>query len=67
MTKTFASQADMADKVITFERLSANAYAYTAHDPTRYFWSMFNVQKRDRRRGRWRSRDTRPRRSYVSF
>jgi len=30
MTKTFASQADMADKVITFERLSANAYAYTA-------------------------------------
>jgi len=34
---------------------------------TRYFWSMFNVQKRDRRRGRWRSRDTRLRRSSISF
>ena len=36
-------------------------------DLTRYFWSMFNVHKRDRRRGRWRSRDTRPRRSFISF
>lgn len=34
MTKTFASQADMADKQISFDRLSANAYAYTAEgDP----------------------------------
>jgi len=36
-------------------------------DLTRYFWSMFNVHKRDRRRGRWASRDTRPRRSSISF
>jgi len=36
-------------------------------DLNRYFWSMFNVQKRDRRRGRWRSRDTRPRRSFIKF
>jgi glyoxylase-like metal-dependent hydrolase (beta-lactamase superfamily II) len=32
--KAFASQADLQDKKITFERLSANAYAYTAEgDP----------------------------------
>ncbi len=32
--KHFASQADLADKVISFTRLSANAYAYTAEgDP----------------------------------
>jgi len=36
-------------------------------DLTRYFWSIFNVHKRDRRRGRWASRDTRPRRSSISF
>ena len=34
MTKAFASQADLADKKVTFTRLSANAYAYTAEgDP----------------------------------
>ncbi len=32
--KTFASQADLEDKVVSFTRLSANAYAYTAQgDP----------------------------------
>ncbi len=34
MTKAFASQADMADKKITFSKLADNAYAYTAEgDP----------------------------------
>jgi glyoxylase-like metal-dependent hydrolase (beta-lactamase superfamily II) len=34
MAKAFASQADLADKQVTFARLSANAYAYTAEgDP----------------------------------
>ncbi|MDQ6639695.1 MAG: MBL fold metallo-hydrolase, partial [Pseudomonadota bacterium] len=34
MSKAFASQADLADKKITFTRLSDNAYAYTAEgDP----------------------------------
>ncbi|HVC02534.1 MAG TPA: MBL fold metallo-hydrolase [Steroidobacteraceae bacterium] len=34
MTKTFASQADLAEKQISFDRLSENAYAYTAQgDP----------------------------------
>ena len=34
MSKAFASQADLADKKITFEQLSENAYAYTAEgDP----------------------------------
>ena len=34
MTKAFASQADLADKTVTFTKLSANAYAYTAEgDP----------------------------------
>ena len=34
MTKTFASQADLDQKKVTFTRLSANAYAYTAEgDP----------------------------------
>lgn len=34
MTKTFASQADLADKPVSFTRLSDNAYAYTAEgDP----------------------------------
>ena len=34
MSKAFASQADLAEKKITFERLSENAYAYTAEgDP----------------------------------
>ena len=34
MAKAFASQADLADKTITFARLSDNAYAYTAEgDP----------------------------------
>jgi len=34
MAKGFASQADLADKKITFARLSENAYAYTAEgDP----------------------------------
>jgi glyoxylase-like metal-dependent hydrolase (beta-lactamase superfamily II) len=34
MTKAFASQADLAEKKITFARLSENAYAYTAEgDP----------------------------------
>jgi glyoxylase-like metal-dependent hydrolase (beta-lactamase superfamily II) len=34
MAKAFASQADLADKRITFARLSENAYAYTAEgDP----------------------------------
>jgi glyoxylase-like metal-dependent hydrolase (beta-lactamase superfamily II) len=34
MAKTFASQADLADKQVTFARLSENAYAYTAEgDP----------------------------------
>ena len=32
--KTFASQADLADKKISFDKLSDNAYAYTAEgDP----------------------------------
>jgi len=34
MTKIFASQADLTEKVVSFDRLSANAYAYTAQgDP----------------------------------
>lgn len=34
MTKTFASQADLAEKTVSFDRLSENAYAYTAQgDP----------------------------------
>ncbi|HSW23673.1 MAG TPA: MBL fold metallo-hydrolase, partial [Burkholderiaceae bacterium] len=34
MSKAFASQADLADKKVTFSKLSANAYAYTAEgDP----------------------------------
>src|SRR3954462_7031231 len=34
MSKAFASQADMADKKITFEQLSAHCWAYTAEgDP----------------------------------
>ncbi len=34
MSKAFASQADLAEKKITFEQLSENAYAYTAEgDP----------------------------------
>src|SRR5215470_3541695 len=34
MTKTFASQADLQDKKVTFTKLSDNAYAYTAEgDP----------------------------------
>jgi glyoxylase-like metal-dependent hydrolase (beta-lactamase superfamily II) len=34
MTKAFASQADLADKKITFEQLSAHCWAYTAEgDP----------------------------------
>jgi glyoxylase-like metal-dependent hydrolase (beta-lactamase superfamily II) len=34
MSKAFASQADLEDKQVTFTRLSANAYAYTAEgDP----------------------------------
>src|SRR6266404_1060777 len=34
MSKAFASQADMADKKITFSRLSEHAYAFTAEgDP----------------------------------
>ena len=34
MTKAFASQADLEDKKVTFTKLSANAYAYTAEgDP----------------------------------
>ncbi len=34
MKKTFASQADLAEKVVSFDRLSENAYAYTAQgDP----------------------------------
>ena len=34
MSKAFASQADLAEKKITFTKLSANAYAYTAEgDP----------------------------------
>lgn len=34
MAKSFASQADLADKPVTFVRLSENAYAYTAEgDP----------------------------------
>jgi glyoxylase-like metal-dependent hydrolase (beta-lactamase superfamily II) len=34
MAKAFASQADLADKPVTFARLSDNAYAYTAEgDP----------------------------------
>ena len=33
-TKTFASAADLAEKKITFERLSEHTYAYTAEgDP----------------------------------
>lgn len=30
MSKTFASQADLKDKKITFEQLSAHCWAYTA-------------------------------------
>jgi len=34
MQKTFASQADLTEKVVSFDRLSDNAYAYTAQgDP----------------------------------
>jgi glyoxylase-like metal-dependent hydrolase (beta-lactamase superfamily II) len=34
MTKAFASQADLAEKKVTFSKLSPNAYAYTAEgDP----------------------------------
>ncbi|MDE2305053.1 MAG: MBL fold metallo-hydrolase [Gammaproteobacteria bacterium] len=34
MTKTFASQADLAEKKVSFDRLSDHAYAYTAEgDP----------------------------------
>jgi glyoxylase-like metal-dependent hydrolase (beta-lactamase superfamily II) len=34
MAKAFASQADLADKQVTFARLSENAYAYTTEgDP----------------------------------
>ena len=34
MTKTFASQADLAEKTVSFDRLSDNAFAYTAEgDP----------------------------------
>lgn len=34
MTKSFASQADLNEKLISFDRLSENAYAYTAQgDP----------------------------------
>ena len=34
MTATFASQADLDVKQVSFTRLSANAYAYTAEgDP----------------------------------
>ena len=34
MSKQFASHADLADKVVSFEKLSDNAYAYTAEgDP----------------------------------
>ncbi|MEO8081709.1 MAG: MBL fold metallo-hydrolase [Caldimonas sp.] len=34
MSKAFASQADLAEKKVTFTKLSANAYAYTAEgDP----------------------------------
>ena len=34
MMKTFASQADLTEKVVSFDRLSENAYAYTAQgDP----------------------------------
>jgi glyoxylase-like metal-dependent hydrolase (beta-lactamase superfamily II) len=34
MKKTFASQADLTEKVVSFDRLSENAYAYTAQgDP----------------------------------
>jgi glyoxylase-like metal-dependent hydrolase (beta-lactamase superfamily II) len=34
MKKTFASQADLTEKVVSFDRLSDNAYAYTAQgDP----------------------------------
>src|SRR5215468_5814001 len=34
MTKAFASQADLADKKVTFSKLSDHAYAYTAEgDP----------------------------------
>jgi hypothetical protein len=34
MSKAFASQADLADKKITFEQLSAHCWAYTAEgDP----------------------------------
>jgi glyoxylase-like metal-dependent hydrolase (beta-lactamase superfamily II) len=34
MTRTFASQGDLVDKVVTFSRLASNAYAYTAEgDP----------------------------------
>ena len=34
MSKTFASQADLTEKLVSFDRLSAHAYAYTAQgDP----------------------------------
>ena len=34
MSKQFASHADLTDKVVSFEKLSDNAYAYTAEgDP----------------------------------
>ena len=34
MSKAFASQADLADKKVTFTKLSENAYAYTAEGDT---------------------------------
>ena len=34
MEKKFASQADLAEKIISFERMSEHAFAYTAQgDP----------------------------------
>jgi hypothetical protein len=34
MSKAFASQADLAEKTVSFDRLSDHAYAYTAEgDP----------------------------------
>ncbi len=57
------------DRVVPVGRalsMSENWDGYDIDLP-RYFWSRFNVHKRDRGRGGWRSRDTRPRRSFISF
>ena len=55
MARAFASQADMAEKKITFSRLSEHAYAFTAEgDPnTGIVVGDDAVMVTPRRRRRW--------------